>query len=74
MTQFVAGLLLGSALTGSLVWAGNFYDSKGNVKAPSGSQAQMDYFRQRQMFLDVQHMRQQADQDRLNQMTKPCAR
>lgn len=47
---------------GTIVGVGTFYDSKGNVKAPSGSQQQFDYFRQRQMYLDINNMRKQAEQ------------
>ena len=43
MKQFVLGVLLGSLVTGTVVGAGTFYDSKGNVKAPRGSQQQFDY-------------------------------
>jgi hypothetical protein len=62
MRQFIMGVLFGSVLTGTVVGAGSLYDSKGNVKAPSGSIQQFDYFRQRQMFLDINHMREQQDQ------------
>lgn len=58
--------MLGSVSTGSLVLAGNFYDSKGNVKAPAGSHAQFDYFRERQQQLNVSTMRGQADEERLD--------
>lgn len=61
MKQFIFGILVGSAITGTVVGAGNFYDSKGNVKAPPGSTQQFDYFRQRQQQLDIQHMRNQLD-------------
>lgn len=74
MKQFVMGVLLGSILTSGLSLAGTFYDSKGKPNAPTGSIQQPDYFRARQQFLDVNHLRQQADRDRLNQMTKPCAK
>ena len=74
MRQLVMGILIGSALTGSLTWAGQFYNKDGSLKAPSGSQQSFDYFRQRQQFLDIQHMRQQADRDRLNHMKTPCAK
>jgi hypothetical protein len=63
MRQFFLGVLFGSVLTGTVVGAGSLYDSKGNVKAPSGSIQQFDYFRQRQMFLDINHMREQQDQN-----------
>ena len=37
MQQFILGILVGSLVTGTVVGAGTFYDSKGNVKAPAGS-------------------------------------
>lgn len=75
MRNLLLGIILGSTLTAGLGIAGtNLYNRDGAVQAPNGSQQQFDYFRQRQLFLDVQHMRQQADNDRLNQMTKPCAK
>jgi hypothetical protein len=74
MQQFILGILLGSLMTGSLVTAGTFYDSKGNVAAPRGSQQQFDYFRQRQQQLDIEHMRNQADQKELDRKLgkSPC--
>lgn len=74
MKQFILGLVIGSALTGTLVGAGQFYNKQGQPSAPAGSVQSFDYYRQRQQWIDIGHMRQQADQDRLNQMTKPCAR
>ena len=72
MKQRLLGIVIGSLLTTGLGIAGtSFYNKEGALQAPNGSQQQFDYFRQRQLFLDVQHMRQQADNDRLNQMTKP---
>jgi hypothetical protein len=47
MKHFIFGILIGSAITGTAVGAGNLYDSKGNVQAPRGSVQQYDYFRQR---------------------------
>ena len=74
MKQFVLGMVMGSLITGTVVGAGTFYDSKGNVKAPSGSQQQFDYFRQRQLFLDMNHMRQQIDKQELDHKLgkNPC--
>jgi hypothetical protein len=74
MRQFILGILLGSLITGSLVTAGTFYDSKGNVKAPSGSQQQFDYFRERQMFLDIGNMRKQMEQREIDRKLgkNPC--
>jgi len=65
MKQFVLGILLGSCVTGTVVGAGTVYDSKGNVKAPAGSTQQFDYFRQRQMFLDIGNMRKQMERQEL---------
>jgi hypothetical protein len=74
MQQFILGIVLGSLMTASLVTAGTFYDSKGNVKAPSGSQQQFDYFRQRQMYLDIGNMRKQMEQQELDRRLgkHPC--
>jgi hypothetical protein len=66
MKQFTLGILFGSLITGTVVGAGSLYDSKGNVAAPRGSQQQFDYFRQRQQQLDIQHMRDQMDQQQLD--------
>ena len=74
MKQFALGIVLGSLVTGTVVWAGNFYDSKGNVKAPSGSQQQFDYFRQRQQQIDISNMRKQMEQQDLDRKVgkNPC--
>jgi hypothetical protein len=74
MRQFILGILFGSMITGTVVGAGSLYDSKGNLKAPTGSTQQFDYFRQRQMFLDINHMRQQQDQQALERKSgkNPC--
>lgn len=74
MRNFVCGVIVGLTLAGTLGYAGTFYDRKGQPNAPTGSVQQFDYFRQRQLFLDVQGMRRQAEQDRLHQLTKPCAK
>lgn len=74
VTKFTLGLLLGSLMTGTVAGAGTFYDSKGNVKAPAGSQQSFDYYRSRQFFLDASTMRRQTERDRLEQATTPCAR
>ena len=66
MKQFALGIVLGSLVTGTVVGAGNLYDSKGNVKAPSGSQQQFDYFRQRQQQIDISNMRKQMEQQDLD--------
>jgi len=74
MKQFILGLLVGSMITGTVVGAGSFYDSKGNVRAPSGSVQQFDYFRQRQQQLDIKHMREQQDREALDRKLgkNPC--
>jgi hypothetical protein len=71
MRNFILGLILGSLLTGTIVGAGNFYDSSGKPNAPSGSVQQFDYFRQRQQFLDLNAMRRNSDEARL---ADPCRR
>ena len=71
MRQLILGIILGSALTGTLVGAGNLYNSSGQPSAPAGSVQQFDYFRQRQQFLDLNAIRRAQEQQRgLN----PCAR
>lgn len=74
MRLFVLGMLVGSVVTGTVVGAGTFYDSKGNVKAPRGSVQQYDYFRQRQQQLDIKHMREQQDRQALERRLgkHPC--
>ena len=74
MKHFILGILVGSAITGTIVGAGNLYDSKGNVQAPRGSTQQFDYFRQRQQQLDIQHMRNQMDKQELDRRLgkNPC--
>ena len=74
MKQFVLGMVMGSLVTGTVVGAGTFYDSKGNVKAPSGSQQQFDYFRQRQQQIDISNMRKQMEQQDLDRKLgkSPC--
>jgi len=74
MKQFVLGILLGSLVTGTVVGAGNLYDSKGNLSAPSGSQQQFDYFRQRQQQIDIRNMRKQIEQQEFDRKhgKNPC--
>jgi hypothetical protein len=75
MRQLVLGMVLGSLLTGTVVGAGQFYDSKGNVKAPRGSQESFDYFRLRQAYLDAATIRQHMDKQQLeNKAGRPCAK
>jgi hypothetical protein len=74
MKLFMLGILFGSLATGTVVGAGNLYDSKGNVKAPRGSQQQFDYFRQRQQQIDVSNMRKLMEQQGLDRRVgkSPC--
>ena len=74
MRQFILGILFGSLVTGTVVGAGSLYDSKGNVKAPSGSQQQFDYFRQRQQQIDISNMRRQMERQELDRQRgkNPC--
>ena len=74
MRNFIVGILVGSALTGSLGLAGQFYDRGGQPVAPSGSVQQFDYFRGRQALLDIAAQRRLAEQDRLRNLTNPCGR
>ena len=74
MRQFILGIVVGSALTASLGVAGNFYNDKGQPAGPRGSIQQYDYFRQRQQYLDINAMRQQADQAATEQRLNPCGR
>ena len=74
MKQFILGAILGSLITGGLSLAGTSMIRKGNVQAPRGSTQQFDYFRQRQQWLDLQHMRDQMDRRELDQKLgkHPC--
>lgn len=72
MRQLILGVLLGSLLTTLGVGAADLYDRNGQVQAPRGSQQQFDYFRQRQLFLDVQKQRQNQEQAQSGLV--PCAR
>lgn len=74
MKQFMLGVLTGSLLTGSLGLAGNFYDSKGQPSAPSGSIQQFDYFRNRQQQLDIAAMRRNQEEALRQQRLIPCGR
>lgn len=71
MKQLMIGLILGSALTTGLLYAGQFYDSQGHPSAPSGSVQQFDYFRQRQQYLDLGAMRRGQEQ---SAHQAPCGR
>ncbi len=69
MRQFILGCLVGVILTASVnALAGK--DSLGR----SPQQQQYDYFRQRQMWLDIGQMRQQMDRQESERKhgQKPC--
>jgi hypothetical protein len=74
MIRFISGVMVGMALSGTVALAGSLYDSKGNPAGPRGSIQQLDYFRNRQQQLDVQHLRRQADRQRLEHRVNPCAK
>jgi hypothetical protein len=61
MKTLIGGIILGSLMTGGLVAAGTFYDSKGKPNVPSGLIQQMDYFRFRQQMIDINAMRRQVE-------------
>lgn len=69
MRNLLLGALIGSVLTAGMVGAADLYDRHGQVQAPRGSQQQYDYFRQRQLFLDVQKQRNLQEQSLV-----PCVR
>ena len=69
MRQFILGCLVGVVLTATVsALAGK--ESLGR----SPQQQQYDYFRQRQMWLDIGQMRQQLDRQELHRKLgkKPC--
>ena len=72
MRHLILGIIIGSTLTTLGVGAADLYDRHGQVQAPRGSQQQFDYFRQRQLFLDVQKQRQIQEQAQPGLV--PCAR
>lgn len=71
MRQLILGIILGSALTGTLVGAGNLYNSSGQPSAPAGSVQSFDYYRQRQLFLDTAAIRRAQEQAH---GVNPCGR
>lgn len=73
MKTFLLGLTVGLGLAGTIALAG-MYDQQGQPSAPRGSIQQFEYFRGRQQQLDIQHMREQQDRDRLNRQVNPCAK
>lgn len=74
MKQLTLGVVIGSVLTAGLGVAADLYNREGAVQAPTGSAQQYDYFRQRQLFLDVQKLRQLGEQGRIESLMRPCAR
>ena len=56
MRQFMLGCLVGGVLMASV---GALAEKDGLGRSPQ--QQQYDYFRQRQIWLDIGHMRQQLD-------------
>ena len=71
---FVLGTVLGVTFSTGLGLAGNLYDNGGNVRAPHGSQQSFDYFRQRGAYLDLQQLRNLADQQNRGRAVVPCQR
>jgi len=74
MYKLITGFLLGSLVTAGVTMAGTFYNDKGAPNAPVGSVQQFDYFRWRGTQLNVERLERDAEQQRLNTLTKPCAR
>ena len=74
MNQFLVGILVGSALTATVGFAGTFYDSQGRPAAPRGSIESFDYFRSRQLFLDQAATRRAAEELARSNRLYPCGR
>jgi hypothetical protein len=74
MKNLVFGILLGSCLTTGLGLAQNYYDSNGALSAPRGSQQQYDYYRQRELYTDMNAVRRENDRMRLRELENPCAK
>jgi hypothetical protein len=75
MHKLITGFLVGSLLTAGVgAWGGTFYDSSGAPSAPTGSIQSFDYFRARGAMLDIQRLERGQEQDRIERLTKPCAR
>ena len=74
MRNLILGFLIGSALTGTVVGAGTFYDKSGTPSGPAGSIQQFDYFRQRQFFLDQSALRRAQEEQLRHDRLTPCAR
>ena len=75
MKNLLLGIIIGSTLTAGLGIAGsNLYNKEGGVQAPNGSQQQMDYFRQRQSWLDLAATRRAAEQMTRENQLHPCGK
>lgn len=77
MKQLLLGILLGIMISGAFAYAGSgspLYKKDGSLNAPRGSQQEFDYLRQRQQYLDLNAMRRQSDQDRVERLTNPCGK
>lgn len=74
MTNFILGVIVGSLFTSSIGMAGQFYNSSGSPKAPTGSIQQYDYFRQRQQYLDLNAMRRNQEEALRHERVNPCGK
>ena len=72
MRNLLLGIIIGSALTGTVVGAQNFYTPGGKPSAPTGSVQQYDYFRFRQQMIDINQMNQRAKDAAANRFASPC--
>jgi hypothetical protein len=67
MKHFIAGIILGSVLTAGLGFAERDFLNR------SPQQQKYDYFRERQMQLDIENIRKQQNEDRLKNLGRnPC--
>ena len=75
MRNFIFGIIAGSLMSAVVAGAGSqLYNNHGAVQAPSGSQQQFDYFRQRQQFLDLGAIREQGNKQHLDSLHHPCGK
>ena len=75
MKNLLLGIILGSTLTAGLGLAGtNLYNNHCQIQAPNGSQQQLDYFRQRQSWLDLAATPRMAEIDRIHGLNNPCGK
>jgi hypothetical protein len=73
MKQFVAGIFLGYLLTASGGLAAGLHDHSAKPARPRGSLESFDYFRSRQLQLDIAALRQHADRNQTERrLAKPC--